>query len=274
MNYELEKAQEIDTLGYIYQENELFILDENNVEITIFKDDPEMERIEKVSEMDHDQDNQSDNDQDDVSDNDQDVLFKVLFTLPPTYPEVEPLVVLESEYLLKVEIETLTEAALNQCRDSLGDAMIYNTTSFLKEKAEETIKERIDTLEKQEALEKERIEQEEARKYHGSKVTRDSFLAWQVGFVEEAKVALKSGNPLIKAFEAALAVDKLIQSSSKLTGRQLFEKDLSSMLNSDAQFGDGAAVEVDKKLLLDMKGMDLNDEKDVNLVLAGFSEDD
>lgn len=276
MDHSSEQQQEIETLSYIYQPDELLIMDESKVKIKVKCDDPDLEnQLEEVGEEEGD-------DEEEEEEGEEDESAKVLFTLtvcmPATYPEVEPELELSSAYLLAEEIDSLVQSAMAQCRDCLGDAMIYNICSFVKEQAEETIRNRIAREAREVEEEKEKQEQEEARKYQGTRVTSESFLKWQQGFLEEAKHALKSGKPLIKAFEAALAVEKLINTSNKLTGRQLFEKGDLSLLNSDAQFGEGSTVEVDAKLLHGLKDMNLlapgDDEEEENLVLAGFSPDD
>lgn len=195
--------------------------------------------------------------------------------MPSTYPLQEvPALTVKSIFLDQQEIDELVEKGLNQCRESLGDAMMYNIACFLKEEAESLIKARIAKQEKELELEKEQENEKERIKYQGSKVTKESFLEWQRGFIAEAKATLKAGKqPLSKAFIAALAVEKLIETSSKLTGKQLFERD--QALNvSDAQYGDeeGQDVEIDASLLHGMQHIDL-EEHDSNSVLAGLTED-
>ena len=69
---------------------------------------------------------------------------------------------------------------------------------------------------------------------------------------------------------AALAIEDAIQASTKLTGKQLFERDL-KLVQSDVQFGEeGETVEVDTKTLRERQQAEVDTE---NEVLRNFTED-
>lgn len=257
MNHHEEQAQELEAISYIFPENELKILSENQLEIFVnLHEDNGI--IEKVKESDDES-------------NDENLLFKVQITLPNQYPEVPPELLLQSLYLNQRELADLLEATSVQCKNLVGDAMIYTVVCFMKEFAEEAIKARIARLEEEAERSKEIQELEEAKKYQGTRVTPESFLAWRHGFLHEAKLALKSGGPMIKAFEAALAVERLIQTSSKPTGKQLFESSGDALKKSDEQFtGDG--VDFDSSLIQSLKNIDLLDDEENNSVLFSFDD--
>ncbi|KAJ3367727.1 hypothetical protein HDU91_001132 [Kappamyces sp. JEL0680] len=210
--------------------------------------------------------------QDNDSDDEDEWLFSLLVEFTPNYPEQVPGLEIESIYLTDPERQEVHDQAMEQCRETVGDAMIYTICSWLKERIEKVIEDRMARLELEHEQAKARAEEEEKKRYQGTKVTPESFLVWQKAFVEEAKTLLKQGRPLSMAFQAALAVEKLISTNTKPTGKQLFEQADASLLKSDEAYGDeGAEVEVDASLLHGMQNMDIEEE---NAVLAGFTEDD
>lgn len=64
-------------------------------------------------------------------------------------------------------------------------AMIYTIIATLKDAAEELIKQRQDAIEAEHAVVRAQAEAEENRKFEGTKVTPESFLAWSEKFKEE-----------------------------------------------------------------------------------------
>ncbi|KAJ3258148.1 hypothetical protein HK103_003966 [Boothiomyces macroporosus] len=223
MDHQAEQEQELEALGFIYQENELVINDPKNFVINVHLDDPDLESIRQE---------------------DEEWLLSIEITFTPTYPEEIPEFVINSSYLLEEEIAELSSQLTQQCNDQLGIGMIFLMVSWLKEQSEITIKDRLERLEKerQELLEKQ--EEEERIKYIGTRVTKESFKEWQKAFLKEATELKKSGKELTLAMKDALAVEKLLETGGKKTGRQLFEEN-TALLKSDEQYmGEGEDVDV------------------------------
>jgi hypothetical protein len=251
MNYAQEQAQEIETLSYIYIENELNIESEIKFQINIRSEEDCIWPV--------------------VQEEESEWIATLHVEYTPTYPEEMPLLDLESIYLYDQEIEQLKQEINEQCKEALGDAMIYTISTWLRDRMEVLIKDRTEREEREDDEAKEKLEAEEKKRYQGTPVTKESFMHWQKTFIEEAKQTLKQGKPVSTSFQAALAIEKAIGASSKPTGKQLFERDM-QLIKSDEQYGDeGAEVEVDVSLLQGMQNLDVEDE---NSVLAGFSEDD
>ncbi|KAI8906826.1 RWD-domain-containing protein [Gorgonomyces haynaldii] len=230
-----EIEQEIETLGYIYTPEELEI-EGNVVKITFQVPEHELE-------------------------------FQLVFTLHEEYPRELPQ--LEIHGLEEEDAQVLMEEARNVGNESLGMAMIFNIASALKDKIDQVITDRLQREEEEREREKERLELEEQKRFEGSKVTRDTFLAWQKSFIQEAYDLQKKGQPLIQSQLAALAVDQMGKhKGDKLTGRQLFEKD-TSLAKTDMQYVDeGEVVQVDASLFENLDDLD-----DDNHVLDHLTED-
>ena len=234
--------QEIETLSYIYT-RELTINDPKSVSIFVENDDEEF-RIEGN-------------------------LLEVTIEFPTEYPECVPNIELQSEHLEVQEIEMLTEEAIHECQNSIGMAMTFTIVSFLKDRFNQVLKERIKA--KQLAIEQQKLDQEreEAQRYIGSRVTPETFKEWKAKFIKEAFEQEKLGN-LTLAFEAAIAVERMNQAQGKKTGRQLFEDRNLMLHKSDEKYLDeGEDVVVEKLNFMTTK----EDEDESNVGLLNFTED-
>lgn len=88
------------------------------------------------------------------------------------------------------------------------------------------------------------------KRFEGTRVTIENFLAWKRGFDEEREKAAK-----------AAADRERAERAGKLTGRQLFMQD-QSLNDSDVKFLEaaGETVKVDESLFEDLDDLDLEDE--------------
>lgn len=241
MDHLQEQETELETLSYIYPE-ELELISEKEFIIRVKMEDPDIELQDEL-------------------------LFSICIQFPFNYPQVIPEFTIESTYLEPEEIQACKDVVVEKLQESLGDAMVFTMVSYLKEEAENTIKERAKREEAERELEKLRIELEEQQKFEGLKVTPESFKEWKDAFLIESKAAKKNGTQT-KAMEACLAVEVLLNppKTGKPTGRQLFEDD-TTLLESDEKYMDeGEDVEV--------VGVHFEEEEEVNQVLLGLGEDD
>jgi hypothetical protein len=203
----------------------------------------------------------------------EDYFFKINIHFTETYPETAPEFNIETVHLSDTQIEQLEADIKTEIESLLGMAMVYSIVSFAKDRAEQILLDEIKDNQIRLELEKERQEKEEQQKFEGSRVTKESFLDWQKGFLEEAKLAKNKGLPLSLAFQSVLAVENLMNSNAKLTGKQLFEKDL-NLLKSDEGYEEGVAVELDTANLHGIATLSLEDNEDSKLVLSNFTEDE
>ncbi|KAL9090690.1 MAG: hypothetical protein Q9165_005178 [Trypethelium subeluteriae] len=111
--------------------------------------------------------------------------------------------------------------------ENLGIAMIFTLVSTLKDAAELLITERRDAIAAQREVEIRAAEAEENRKFQGTQVTRDRFLAWREGFrgevrEEEERRRREEGEAEEKRRRGKGAGGE----EKRLTGRQLWERGL------------------------------------------------
>lgn len=238
MEHQAEQAQEMETLAYIYTPDELQIT-ENDISITM------------------------------TLDNDDE--FILHFTLPPAYPDIPPIISLQTNLNPEDEI-VLLEGCMEQAVGSLGMCSLYTIASYAKETAEELIIARIQFEDDAEDARKLKQEEEEAERYKGTRVNAETFNVWKIAFLAEAEAAAKSGQ-MTPAFKACLAVEKMENKyvdakGGKLTGRLLFEGN-DTLVQSDAAIDEGEDVDIS---MFDL--MAVEDEEEENLVLLNFDEND
>lgn len=102
-------------------------------------------------------------------------------------------------------------------------AMVFTLVSTLKDGAELLISERQKAVQAQKEFEAAKAEEEENKKFHGTAVTRQSFLEWRDKFRKEMEEAEK------RRQEEMLAEDKKRRAAKeevRLSGRQLWERGL------------------------------------------------
>ncbi|RKP06651.1 hypothetical protein THASP1DRAFT_2719, partial [Thamnocephalis sphaerospora] len=147
------------------------------------------------------------------------VHLEVLYT--PTYPDELP------------------QLRAEEC---LGMVMVFNLAALIKEDLEQLVVERRERLE-QEATERLRKEaEEEQKKFAGTKVTPEVFLAWKVKFDAER-------------------AQEMAEKKKRDERRQMFEGD-STLALSDAKYIEEGEVTVDSTLFEDEEDLDLTDDED------------
>ncbi|KAJ3307791.1 RWD domain-containing protein 1 [Blyttiomyces sp. JEL0837] len=226
-------------------------------------------------------------------------------TYTPTYPDELPQINLTKSpnnndsnpvtTLTEADITNLTAKVLESANESMGMAMVFALHSVAKESLENLLREKRQSWEKAEDERREREEEAERNRFAGTKVTKESFLAWREGFMKEMaeleKLGLAvgggvapsgvstggpgSGNSMAANKAAAAAAARAEAAKSRLTGRQLFEKDKSLAKSDMALLGDGdVTVDYDKELFdAEFEGLD-DEEEEQNNIIAGFTEDD
>ncbi|KAI5697595.1 RWD domain-containing protein 1 [Diaphorina citri] len=182
------------------------------------------------------------------------------FQYTPKYPEEIPIIEIENCDNIDEDVEReLKEYLLTQANENLGMVMIFTLVSS----AQEWLSTKSDQLKKdKEEAEEKRIKAEEAaeqKRFEGTVVTLETFIAWKAKFDKDmAHIIFEEKN---KAKE---------KTAGKLTGREMFMQD-KSMNESDLKFieesGDGGldateSVEVNETLFQDMNDLDLSDSDD------------
>jgi hypothetical protein len=154
------------------------------------------------------------------------ILLNVVY--PEAYPDVAPNLDISAppdgyrHPLLDVSEDKarLLQSLEPTIEESMGMAMVFTLVSTLKEAAESLIAEREAQAQALRDIEARKAEEEENRKFHGTAVTKESFIAWREKFRNEmAEKAMKEQ-------EDQEAEDKKKRGrleERKLTGKQLWE---------------------------------------------------
>ncbi|KAL1875296.1 hypothetical protein VTK73DRAFT_10193 [Phialemonium thermophilum] len=161
---------------------------------------------------------------------------------PEEYPDKPPILDLSAPqnatphpyFSVANEKDELLASLEPTIEENLGMAMIFTLVSALKEAAEQRIAERRDAAarEHEEALLA--AEREENKKFHGTPVTRETFLRWREGFLREMEEARQREEEQ----RAAELKKARVKEPVKLTGRQLWERGLAGKGGADEEEDD------------------------------------
>lgn len=129
----------------------------------------------------------------------------------------------------------LMEALQPTIEENMGMAMVFTLVSTLKDAAELLITERQAAVQAQKDIEVAKAEEEENRKFEGTKVTRQTFLAWREKFQNEMEeeAARKQAEQ-----EAEDKKKRGPKEEKKLTGRELWERGLAGKAEEEDDGGD------------------------------------
>lgn len=115
-------------------------------------------------------------------------------------------------------------------------AMIFSLISALKESAEQLIAERAGAEQAVHEEERRAAEAEENRKFEGTKVTRETFLAWRERFVVEMEEERKRRDA---EREEEARRKRVPKEERKLSGRELWERGLVGKVVEDEEEEEG-----------------------------------
>jgi len=174
------------------------------------------------------------------------------FTYTPEYPDTAPLMEVTdySDNVDDMQLTQLNDLMTAQAEENLGMAMIFTIITAVQEHLTESMER--GAKEKEEADEKKKQEEEELerKRFEGTRVTVETFMAWKAKFDAEM------------AEERRL---KGLTDNSKLkpSGRELFLND-TTLNDSDVQLlgAEGDTLDVDESLFDDIGDLDLDDDDD------------
>lgn len=169
---------------------------------------------------------------------------------PPQYPDEAPRLDLSAppnaakyQWLdIQDDKARLLEALQPTIEENLGMAMVFTLVSALKDGAEVLIAERQKAVETLREVERRKAEEEENAKFHGTPVTRETFMSWRAKFMAELEEEER------KRQEEALAEDKKRRGAKdevRLTGKQLWERGLVGKVD-EVEDGDDALDALEK----------------------------
>ena len=158
---------------------------------------------------------------------------------PPAYPDEAPTLELSPPPNAPPNKYPFLDIAEDKARllsaleptisENLGMAMIFTVVSTLKDSAELLIAERQAAAQAVKDVEAAEAEEEENRKFHGTAVTRESFLEWRERFRGE----MEEGEERRREEKEAEDKRKRVKVEERLTGRQLWEKGLVGKVDED-----------------------------------------
>ncbi|KAM7197642.1 Ubiquitin-conjugating enzyme/RWD-like protein [Naviculisporaceae sp. PSN 640] len=131
--------------------------------------------------------------------------------------------------------------------ENLGMAMVFTLVSAVKEAAEQLAVERREAEAKEHEERLLAQEREENKKFHGTMVTRETFIKWREGFIKEME------EKRIAEEEERLAELKKarIKEAPRLTGKQLWERGLVGKDQLGDEEDDGVPLEEVQKLAIE-----------------------
>ncbi|SCV00670.1 LAME_0G11254g1_1 [Lachancea meyersii CBS 8951] len=167
----------------------------------------ECEEAKKAGVADDDSDNDNDNDSEDDSEVEYDDHGNPLISKLSNLPD---------EVSFEDHVRALESQVESQANDDMliGMQMTFALVSWLKESCERFFQEQLAELEHEHERRLAAREKEEQKKFHGTKVTRESYLEWRARFREETGRNERD------------AARKKDAHGGKLTGRQIFEQGL------------------------------------------------
>ncbi|GAM86148.1 hypothetical protein ANO11243_041590 [Dothideomycetidae sp. 11243] len=131
----------------------------------------------------------------------------------------------------------LLDSLQSTIEENLGMAMVFALVTTLKENAEQLITKRLEAIQDEKDKVAAKAEEEENRKFEGTKVTRDTFLAWRDRFrkeMDEERLRKEAER------EEELRKKRVPKEEKKMTGRELWEKGLAGKFGDEDEEGDDA----------------------------------
>lgn len=173
------------------------------------------------------------------------------FTYTPDYPDTAPLMeVSDYDNMDDMELTQLNDLMTATAEENLGMAMVFTIITAVQEHLTESMERGAREKEEREERKKQEDEERERKRFEGTRVTVETFLAWKLKFDAEMAEDRK-----MKGFNDTAKL--------KPSGRELFFAD-QTLNESDVKFlGDeDAALDVDESLFDDLGDLDLDDDDD------------
>lgn len=178
---------------------------------------------------------------------------KLVFSYTEKYPDTAPFVEIEDpENFRDGYEEGLLEHIQETIQENLGIEMIFSLVSSAQEWLNCKYDELKNEAENEKLEAKRRLEEEERKKFEGTRVTVESFMLWKTNFERDTGITEKK--------------EKLLGLTQKLTGKELFLQD-NTLNESDLKFLIDAGepienVRIDESLFQNIEDLELDSDDD------------
>ncbi|XP_049532355.1 RWD domain-containing protein 1 [Anopheles darlingi] len=178
---------------------------------------------------------------------------KLLFTYTEKYPDTAPLVEIEDPENFQNDYEQeLLEHIHKTIEENLGIEMIFSLVSSAQEWLNVKYDELKNAAESAKEEAKRKVDEEEMKKFEGTRVTVETFMAWKTQFELDLGITERK--------------EKILAENRKLTGRELFLND-NTLNESDLKFlmdaGESIeSVRIDESLFQNIDDLDLDSDTD------------
>lgn len=132
----------------------------------------------------------------------------------------------------KTDLASLLAQLNEEAELNLGLPSVFALAALVKEEAEVLFQKKLDTDQKEYDERLLAAEKEEQKKFHGTKVTKESFAQWRAGFREEMQYEQNDRLRFEKTH------------NGKMTGREIFEKGLAGDYDEEYELSEGLAKAV------------------------------
>lgn len=177
----------------------------------------------------------------------------LVFSYTEKYPDTAPLVEIEDPENFRDGYEGgLLEHIQETIQENLGIEMIFSLVSSAQEWLNCKYDELKNEAENEKLEAKRRLDEEERKKFEGTRVTVESFMAWKIAFERDMGITEKK--------------EKLLGQTPKLTGKELFLQD-NTLNESDLKFLIDAGepienVRIDESLFQNIEDLELDSDDD------------
>jgi len=162
-------------------------------------------------------------------------------TYPSSYPDIPPLLDISAPpnapknalFNVPADKEQLLATLEPTIEENMGMAMVFTLVSTLKDSVEALVAERAAAAQAVKDMEVAKAEEEENRKFHGMRVTRESFLKWREGFRKEMEDEQR-----IKEEREGEERKKKGVKDDRLTGKELWERGMVGKVDEDEEEGE------------------------------------
>ncbi|KAK4309770.1 hypothetical protein Pmani_018617 [Petrolisthes manimaculis] len=177
--------------------------------------------------------------------------ISLTFQYTSNYPDQPPaLEVTAVDNVEDDELDELRQRLDEEVTENLGMVMVFTVVTSALEWLAGHMEQLATAAQEQQQLQLKEKEEAERKKFEGTRVTVETFMAWKAKFDQEMS-------------SVRTEQDRSAEKNQKLSGRQLFQTD-QTLNQSDLSFlGDGEGeVAVDESLFQDLDDLDLEDELD------------